>query len=195
MENANLFNTFKVAAEAVGAVVHKAANPLEAAGIVSRIMEDLSVTRVVSVATPLEQELKLAEVLASKNVQLNYDNMAENSFLADAGVAEVDLAVAEIGSLCQKDCSNINLRLASTLPTTHIALVRTSGLVKDLPACMNKIYEEFGAQLPGYMAFITGPSRTADIERVLTIGVHGPKSLYIVFVDSDSAEGGNSLGN
>jgi hypothetical protein len=70
-------------------------------------------------------------------------------------------------------------RSAALLPAIHIALVPTSGLLADMPALLTRI----NPQKSAYMAMITGPSRTADIERVLTIGVHGPERLVIVFVD------------
>ena len=74
-------------------------------------------------------------------------------------------------------------RLASTLPPIHIAIVETSRIVPDMPAVFAKIRPE----QTNYISFITGPSRTADIERVLTIGVHGPEKLIIVFVDDLAA--------
>jgi L-lactate dehydrogenase complex protein LldG len=61
----------------------------------------------------------------------------------------------------------------------HIALVSTAALLPDLPALLTRVDPRKSA----YLAFITGPSRTADIERVLTIGVHGPERLIIVLVD------------
>jgi L-lactate dehydrogenase complex protein LldG len=60
-----------------------------------------------------------------------------------------------------------------------VALVGTGQLLPDLAAVLGRIQPSKA----GYLAMITGPSRTADIERVLTIGVHGPLRLIVVFVD------------
>jgi L-lactate dehydrogenase complex protein LldG len=67
----------------------------------------------------------------------------------------------------------------SSLPSIHIALVPTNGILPDMPSLLSLVHPKDCA----YLAMITGPSRTADIERVLTIGVHGPDRLIIIFVD------------
>lgn len=94
------------------------------------------------------------------------------------GISQMEWALADTGTLVQ-DSSAIEQRLVSSLPTIHIALVPTSGLLPDMPTLLTRLHPKDS----GYIAMITGPSRTADIERVLTIGVHGPERLIIVFVD------------
>ena len=86
--------------------------------------------------------------------------------------------MADTGTLVQ-DATAADKRLVSTLPFIHVALIATSGLRADMPAWLADVQPD----AIGYLAMITGPSRTADIERVLTIGVHGPQRLIIVFVD------------
>jgi L-lactate dehydrogenase complex protein LldG len=99
---------------------------------------------------------------------------------ADArfGISQMQWALVDTGSLVQ-DSSAIEQRLVSSLPTIHIALVPTSGLLPDMPTLLTRV----NPKDCGYIAMITGASRTADIERVLTIGVHGPERLIIVFID------------
>jgi L-lactate dehydrogenase complex protein LldG len=99
---------------------------------------------------------------------------------ADArfGISQMEWALADTGTLVQ-DSSAIEQRLVSSLPTIHIAIAPTSGLLPDMPELLARLKPDKSA----YIAMITGPSRTADIERVLTIGVHGPERLVIVFVD------------
>ncbi|HBA73584.1 MAG: hypothetical protein A2X82_02260 [Geobacteraceae bacterium GWC2_55_20] len=97
---------------------------------------------------------------------------------AKFGISQMQWALTDTGTLVQ-DSGAIEQRLVSSLPSIHIALVPTSGLLPDLPALLSRIHPEDCA----YIAMITGPSRTADIERVLTIGVHGPERLIIVFCD------------
>jgi L-lactate dehydrogenase complex protein LldG len=91
--------------------------------------------------------------------------------------------MANTGSLIQ-DAAPVDRRLVSTLPNIHIAVIQTDRLLPDLPSVLGKIRPE----QTNYISFITGPSRTADIERVLTIGVHGPEKLVIIFVDQVFAD-------
>ncbi len=78
-----------------------------------------------------------------------------------------------------QDATAIDKRLVSTLPFIHIALVATASLTPDMPTWLTQVQPMDS----GYLSLITGPSRTADIERVLTIGVHGPERLIIIFID------------
>ena len=68
---------------------------------------------------------------------------------------------------------------ASALPLIHVPVVPTDAIQPDMASALARIHPSQS----GYISMITGPSRTADIERVLTIGVHGPARLVIVFVD------------
>jgi L-lactate dehydrogenase complex protein LldG len=108
---------------------------------------------------------------------LSFDVTRDRAVESRVGITEFDWALAETGTLAQ-DATDPRLRLASTLPDTHVALVRVSSLLPDLE-CLLALVDPQRAR---YLAFVTGPSRTADIERVLTIGVHGPRRLVIVVV-------------
>ena len=59
------------------------------------------------------------------------------------------------------------------------ASLREAGLVADLPAAFALVKQKYGAKFPSMISFITGPSRTGDIERILVLGAHGPKKLTI----------------
>jgi len=78
-----------------------------------------------------------------------------------------------------QDQTEAQQRLASSLPVIHVALLGTERILSDKAALLTRI----DPKKSRFIAFITGPSRTADIERVLTIGVHGPKRLIVLAVD------------
>jgi len=88
-----------------------------------------------------------------------------------------ELGIAETGTLLlNSTCEDI--RLATTLAEIHVAVLPAGGLRPDLASVERHVSGRLEG--PGYFAFITGPSRTADIERVLTIGAHGPRELHIL---------------
>lgn len=114
---------------------------------------------------------------------LKFDVTRELASEARFGISQMEWALADTGSLVQNSTA-IEQRLVSSLPTIHIALVPTAGILPDMPTLLGRLHPRDSA----YIAMITGPSRTADIERVLTIGVHGPDRLVIVFVDELGGE-------
>jgi len=118
---------------------------------------------------------------------LKFEVTRELAAEARFGISQMEWALADTGTLVQNSTA-IEQRLVSSLSTIHIALVPTAGILPDMPALLSRVHPKDCA----YLAMITGPSRTADIERVLTIGVHGPGRLVILFVDE---LGGGSNGN
>ena len=71
-------------------------------------------------------------------------------------------------------------RALSVLPPHHIVLARREQLVADLPAAFALLQQKYADNYPSMISFITGPSRTGDIERILVLGAHGPKKLTIL---------------
>ncbi len=113
------------------------------------------------------------ETLASLGVQI-VSPRSDKYQLAecDLGVTGVDAALPETGTLLL--CSSPERpRMVSLLPRVHLAIVHPSALRSDLGPVFA------GMKGTGYFVFITGPSRTSDIELTTAIGVHGPKSLYV----------------
>ena len=113
-----------------------------------------------------------------RNPGLKFEVTRDSAAQARFGISQMEWALADTGSLAQNSTA-VEQRLVSSLSTIHIALVPTDGILPDMPALLSTVRPQECA----YLAMITGPSRTADIERVLTIGVHGPERLVIVFVD------------
>ncbi len=186
------FETFKARAEAVSAEVHHFPHKDEALAFVldclSRAgVENLPQAYAVWASCPFLDGLDQKQ-LSAQVPGLTFAVNREVSALAKVGISQLDWAIANTGTLVQ-DAAPADQRLVSSLPLIHIALVRGDRIVADLPSVLTKIR-------PGhtnYISFITGPSRTADIERVLTIGVHGPEKLIIIFygLSSDSPESVN----
>jgi L-lactate dehydrogenase complex protein LldG len=117
------------------------------------------------------------------NIHLFQSGMRDFSGGIDMGVTWADYGIAETGTLVMVSDSE-ETRLATMLCEVHVALLKVS----DIRASA----EDMAGELPAmtartgsYTAFITGASRTADIERVLAIGVHGPLELHIILVEEE----------
>lgn len=106
---------------------------------------------------------------------------------AEAGVSGVNFAIADTGTLVL-DSTREAIRLATTLPPRQFALLDPGKIVADGLAAVEPLRRLHLRDERNYIAYITGPSRTADIERVLTIGVHGPKELSILLVPGLSGD-------
>ena len=97
----------------------------------------------------------------------------------DVGISDCDALVAQTGSVVVTSRS-AGGRALSVLPPHHVVLARREQLVPDLPAAFALLKSKYGAGYPSMISFITGPSRTGDIERILVLGAHGPKKLTIL---------------
>ncbi|MFQ6037082.1 MAG: LUD domain-containing protein [Candidatus Aminicenantales bacterium] len=106
---------------------------------------------------------------------------------ADAGITGANLAIAESGTLAIVSNEG-NARLVSSLPPVHIALVTAEKFVETMeqavPVLKTLITASSGLKMTAYVSFITGKSRTTDIEKDLVMGVHGPEELHIIILDN-----------
>ncbi|MDQ3930248.1 MAG: LUD domain-containing protein [Chloroflexota bacterium] len=123
-------------------------------------------------------ELRVAEELDS-SMEGPHDTAA--SFAGDIGIVLARAGVAETGSFLSVE-ETLASRLLGMLSDTVYALLPASNIVPTLDE-IGRTLSQLSSEGTRYVSLITGPSRTADIERVLTIGVQGPKVLHIVVVD------------
>ncbi|MBT1072615.1 lactate utilization protein [Pelotalea chapellei] len=176
-----MYQHFKTRAEGVGAKVHRCATSQEALDFVLSFLAGEGVAEQPQCSAVWADSPFLAAVdrqVLNKVSGLKLEVTRATAAEAKFGITQLDWALADTGTLVQ-DATAIEERLASSLCSIHIALVPTAGLLPDLPSLLTRLTPAESS----YIAMITGPSRTADIERVLTIGVHGPERLVIVFVD------------
>jgi len=123
------------------------------------------------------KQLGVAEILHSLSVELVSPNATKQDMaLCDLGITEADFILPETGTLVLRSSAERS-RAVSLLPRIHLAIVRSEMLRAD----MHQVFSESKDQ--PYLVFITGPSRTADIELTVTLGVHGPKNLYVWMID------------
>lgn len=120
-------------------------------------------------------------------VKVARERLRQSFIDADIGISGANAAIADTGTLVIVSNEG-NGRLVTTLPPVHIALVGIEKIVPTLDdaAAILKVLPRSGTgqKITSYVSFITGPSRSADIELTLTVGVHGPKELHIVLLDN-----------
>jgi L-lactate dehydrogenase complex protein LldG len=105
---------------------------------------------------------------------------------ADAGITGCEALVAQTGTILISPPSSGG-RVLSVLVPHHIVIAGTDKISRDLRDAMADMKTKYGGNLPRYFSFITGPSRTGDIERILVLGAHGPKELTVILVDEIEA--------
>lgn len=118
---------------------------------------------------------------AQVNITLIREGLRDYPGGIDMGVTLMDYGIAETGTLVL-DSSSEETRLSTMLSEIHVAVLHKSKLREsalEMTGELNRLVRDPGS----YTAFITGASRTADIERVLAIGVHGPLELHIMLVE------------
>ena len=122
----------------------------------------------------------LKQILADLNARnIAYSENPPNAhdiFSFDVGISTAQAAIAETGTLVL-DSSCERHRLVSLVPPVHIAIVNASSIVETLGDALALLQQK---EISPAITFITGPSRTADIELTLAIGVHGPQQLYVI---------------
>jgi len=101
----------------------------------------------------------------------------------DASITGCEFLVARTGSVVMSS-AQLSGRTVSVYAPIHICIAYTSQLVYDVKDALQSLRDKFNGQIPSLISFATGPSRTADIEKTLVTGVHGPKEVYCFLVDA-----------
>lgn len=184
---AHLFAEFEERAKAVSAEMFHVATLTEAQEALIRLVEAANVKKAVVAESPLQRAAGITEALRSQGIEVytQPEEIAEHAPTADIGISGVEFGVAETGSVFQEGTA-IATRLVTILPPLHVVFLSSANIVPGITEAFEIIAEKFDR---GYIGFITGPSRTADIERVLTIGVHGPSRFAIIAVDEEPKGG------
>ena len=189
-----LLSKFEAELTRVAGVAHRANNRQELEEILKTILFETKAKNVVLSRNPLLAELNLEPLLRAWGTgvcvwpafrtgeeHVSGDALprafAEASFAATLGITGVEVALAETGSLVVSSRTE-GAQLASLAPPVHVALYRRSQLVASLDEVLERV------QGPGRsVVFITGTSRTADIEQILIRGVHGPGEVHAILVE------------
>ena len=100
----------------------------------------------------------------------------------DASITSCEYLVARTGTIVLSSAQQSG-RTVSVYAPVHICIAYTNQLVYDVKDALQLLKEKYKGNIPSSISFATGPSRTADIEKTLVVGVHGPKEVYVFLVD------------
>lgn len=181
-----LVDRFLAELEHAGGAGYRVSNSDELGAALDRIVGEEAPQHVLIARSASDFLAGLADRVKQKGCQPLEAECWDDAFAtaanARAGITAAFAAIADSGSLLLRHGAG-EPRSFSLLPEHHIALVHASQIVASLPQAIDRVIQSgsFGAR--ACWTFITGPSRTGDIELTLTIGVHGPKRVSVIVVD------------
>jgi L-lactate dehydrogenase complex protein LldG len=145
-----------------------------------------------SVALPADDRIRaLLSTLAISKIEVSRSTAKTDLEKVSAGITGCDALIAQTGSVLLT-AQSAGGRALSVLPAHHVAIATSAQLVPDLPGAFELLERKYAPNFPSFMTFITGPSRTGDIERVLVLGAHGPRKLTVILIGGEgttSADG------
>lgn len=194
------------------ALIYKTDNPFPQVDFDSPIYQPLNespdvnfaqeFTKVGGVFVYCEDESELPGMLAALHGECNWENIycsdpeiqfflsqADVPFESDeeslhdlkVGITGCEFLVSRLGSIL---VSSKNGRRLNVYPETHVVIAYTKQLVNDLKDAFEALQAKYSGKLPSMLTVITGASRTADIEKTLVMGAHGPREIYLILVES-----------
>ena len=181
-------------AQARGWSVHRAAGAEEALSCIRALITSKEASLVVRSAQEVFQSLPIDDTLSGMGVTVTVmakdqsdaeESLRQVAAQADIGITGVEYAVAETGSVVVLPQRGLS-RLTSLLPPIHLAIVRPEEVVEsldDLFLLRRLAYHQGDGDMGSYLNIITGPSRTADIEQTVVVGVHGPKEAHLLLLE------------
>jgi len=176
----DIISTFCERLRSVNGQAMVAANENEATGALQKIISELSPRTIAlsdsRLVRSLVDSLKIeAEILTNASAAKLFD--------CDVGITGAQSAIAETGTLVLGSEKEFNRR-TSLIPETHMCILAANTIRRS----MSEVLDWMAADLNPTFTFITGPSRTSDIELTLAIGVHGPRRLYVIVLDRDQGQ-------
>jgi L-lactate dehydrogenase complex protein LldG len=186
MQNSDLIKQMQEKAEVVQAIVSKIVCLEDAFQYTADLTKAQGGQTVVATGLAAKERNLLKKQCKTADLTLLDFPLRPHADKIHTALTPVDWGIAETGTLVL-DSTSEDIRIATMLAETHIAVLPASKIKPDSVSLANELNAVLKTDAPIYYAFITGASRTADIERVLAIGVHGPKELHILIIKENNA--------
>lgn len=171
----DLIESFRENLSSIGGNCQVVENKTEAAAEIKKIIDKLNAKKIAVSNSPVIIQIKNSfqtDALILENAS------AGELFDCDLGITGAQYGIAETGTLVLESEREFN-RLASLVPPVHVCILESKNIRRGL----GEVLEILEKDLSRAVTFITGPSRTSDIELTLAIGVHGPAELYVVLIE------------
>ena len=114
-----------------------------------------------------------------------FDSDEESLQQLNVAITSCEFLVSRLGSIM---VSSKNSRRLNVYPETHVVIAYVDQLVDDLKDAFDTVQKKYSGKLPSMLSVITGPSRTADIEKTLVMGAHGPRQLFVILVEAPASD-------
>ena len=173
-----LYERFKANLEAVNGECSLAAKA-DAGKVVADLFQAKGIKTACVAETDFLREIGIVPALRVAGIEVFTDHIRLHAETAQGGISEAQYGVADLGSILQVG-DEIDARIVATMSADYFGILKESTIVDDYDAMFDVICAL--PEMPNFVGFVTGPSRTADIECVSTVGVHGPLRLSIVII-------------
>ena len=169
---------FQTMAEKFAATVVRVKSPKDVPAAVSAYLRSKNLPSRAAIGT--DPRLAAMPWKAQKNLELK---TGPSDGSDETGISHAFAAIAETGTLVMTSGAD-NPTTLNFLPENHIVIIEASKVTGDLESVMAQVRTTFGkGQMPRTVNFITGPSRSGDIEQKILLGAHGPRALHIILVE------------
>ncbi len=175
-ERGDVVTHFTEQLTAVGAQYTVVRGETQAAAALARILTAAGARRVVGSDAPVVQRLLQAvgnDLVINRLERLSRDEL----FACDAGVTTAQWGIADTGTLVLESAREQS-RLLSLVPPIHVAVLSTRCICDSLSDALGRV-----SVVSHAITFVTGPSRTSDIELTLVVGVHGPQTVHVLLME------------
>jgi len=122
-----------------------------------------------------------------KEAGIPYTSKQEEFLESKISITRCEYLIARLGSVMVSSHLSPGRKI-NVYPDVHLVLGYTSQLVPDLKHALASIRKKYSHNYPSMISLITGPSRTADIEKTLVLGAHGPREFYVFLIDDQNAQ-------
>ncbi len=177
----DLYESFKKNLENVnGHCIHTSKEDL--GKVITELFKEHGIDSISLFESPMLKEAGVIPTLQQNGITVHTDHIRLHAETDKGGLSEAQHGIAELGTIVQEQ-DDADGRIVATMPEYYIGIVKGSTIVPTYDDMFDILSEM--QKIPNYVGFITGPSRTADIECVGTVGVHGPIEVSIIVVDDE----------